>query len=122
VRHAGPALNKEHAKAHDEIHEERGAVCYDADEAGRNATLRAIDILSAEGLEPRVLALENGEDPDSYVVKYGRAAFEARVSQSVYYTDYKINILKEKYDLNDIVQMAAFIKEACAAAAQTRMR
>jgi DNA primase len=115
----GTALNKEHAKLMMK-YTKNVVLCYDADEAGRNATLRAIDILSAEGLEPRVLALENGEDPDSYVVKYGRGAFEQRVAQSVYYTDYKINILKEKYDLNDIVQMAAFIKEASAAAAQTK--
>ncbi len=115
----GTALNKEHAKLMMK-YTKNVVLCYDADEAGRNATLRAIDILSAEGLEPRVLALENGEDPDSYVLKYGREAFDTRVTDAVYYTDYKINLLREKYDLNDIVQMAEFIKQAGAAAAQTK--
>lgn len=115
----GTALNKEHAKLMMK-YTKNVVLCYDADDAGRNAMLRAIDILSAEGLEPRVLKLENNEDPDSYVLKYGRDAFDARVREAVYYTDYKINVLKEKYDLTDIVQMAEFIKLACAAAAQTK--
>ncbi len=42
-------------------------ICYDSDNAGRNATDRAIDILRAKGLKVKVLTVPEGKDPDEYL-------------------------------------------------------
>ena len=52
---------------------------YDGDDAGVRAADRALDALLSAGIDVRVLILPDGEDPDSYIVKHGAAAFSALV-------------------------------------------
>ncbi|HEY3056882.1 MAG TPA: DNA primase [Thermoanaerobaculia bacterium] len=49
----------------------RVVICYDGDDAGRNATLRAAPVLLAAGLHVEVLDLMGEKDPDSLVQKHG---------------------------------------------------
>ncbi|MBX3102323.1 MAG: DNA primase [Bacteroidetes bacterium] len=51
-------------------------ILYDGDSPGIQATRRAIPLILAQGLTPRVLHLPEGHDPDSYLKQYGPAAFE----------------------------------------------
>ena len=44
---------------------------YDGDEAGKKAALRASKIFYAIGVEPKIVLLPEGEDPDSFVRKGG---------------------------------------------------
>ena len=44
---------------------------FDGDMAGVNATLRTLDLFLNSGIDVRVLSLPAGEDPDSFVRKYG---------------------------------------------------
>ncbi|MGH9458161.1 MAG: DNA primase, partial [Thermoanaerobaculia bacterium] len=53
----------------------RAVVCYDGDEAGRNATLRAAPVLLAQGLQVDVVDVGPGEDPDTFLRKRGLDAF-----------------------------------------------
>jgi DNA primase len=46
-------------------------ICYDGDDAGRNATLRAAPVLLAAGLHVEVLDLMGEKDPDTLVQKHG---------------------------------------------------
>jgi DNA primase len=48
---------------------------YDSDMAGQNAMSRAIDLALREGLDVRLLQLPDGEDPDSFVRKFGKDSF-----------------------------------------------
>jgi DNA primase catalytic core len=54
-------------------------LCFDADAAGTNAATKAVDIASKviehTGSSVRIVALPDGEDPDSYVRKHGSAGF-----------------------------------------------
>jgi DNA primase len=52
-------------------------VLYDGDSAGIKASLRGIDLLLTEDLNVRVVALPEGEDPDSYCKNLGADAFAA---------------------------------------------
>lgn len=110
----GTALNPAHAKLILR-YSDNVVLCYDGDAPGRNAAVRGAEILSGGGLEPKVLLLEGGEDPDSFIRKFGKEAFIEKIGQSVYATDFHIRELSEKYQLDDIVQRAHFIKEAAAA-------
>ena len=49
----------------------RVVICYDGDDAGRHATLRAAPVLLSAGLNVEVLDLLGEKDPDTLVEKYG---------------------------------------------------
>ena len=50
-------------------------LCFDDDGAGHKATIKAAQLLLAEGMPIRVLALPDGDDPDSYILKHGKDSF-----------------------------------------------
>ena len=62
---------------------------YDSDLAGTAATLRGADVLVAQGLEVRIAELEPGEDPDSFVQKYGAEALQRKLDQAMPLLDFK---------------------------------
>jgi DNA primase len=49
----------------------RLTVCFDGDAAGRKAARRAVATLVAAGIDPRVVVLPDGADPDSFVRERG---------------------------------------------------
>lgn len=68
------------ALTHDHIRILKGyaskmVLVFDSDAAGINAAKRSIKIFMKEGVDTRVLVLPEGNDPDSYVVKHGKDAF-----------------------------------------------
>lgn len=56
---------------------------FDADNAGKKATLRAMEIFLQEKFPARVIQMPAGEDPDTYLEKYGIDAFEALVAAAL---------------------------------------
>lgn len=86
-------------------------ICYDSDAAGVKATLRAIDMLLNEDVEPRIIMLPKGMDPDDYINKVGLLEFDKLFIKSYNYIDYKIYIIKNKYDLNDVEDKIKFTVE-----------
>lgn len=87
---------------------------YDADSAGQAAALRGIDILFREGCKPKVLHVTDGKDPDEFVKKHGKEAFKELVTSSLGFVDYKISILRKKYNLTSYDESIDFLKEAAA--------
>lgn len=88
-------------------------LCYDSDSAGIKAALRGIDVLRDAGLDVRVLHVDDGKDPDEYIKKHGADEFRALIDKrSVTDVDYKIQLLRKKYNLEDISQGVRFLKEA----------
>jgi DNA primase len=85
---------------------------YDADSAGQAAALRGIDILFKEGCKPKVLHVTDGKDPDEFVKKHGKDAFKKLVSQALGFVDYKISVLRKKYNLNSYEESIEFLEEA----------
>ena len=73
---------------------------YDADAAGRKAALRGIEIIRDAGLNVKVLHVPDGKDPDEYVRKHGKEAFEELVENAVPYVEYKLEHEKSLSDLN----------------------
>ena len=50
-------------------------ICYDGDEPGQKAAVRAIGILKNEGIEPSVISIPGGQDPDDFIKANGAQAF-----------------------------------------------
>ena len=85
---------------------------YDADNAGRAAALRGIEILRREGSKVKVLHVTDGKDPDEYVRKYGHRAFLELVGQALSYGDYKLESAKVGLDLTDDEERLEYMNRA----------
>ncbi|GAB6040815.1 DNA primase [Endothiovibrio diazotrophicus] len=89
--------------------------CFDGDRAGRDAAWRALDnALPALGSERRIrfLFLPEGEDPDSMVRSEGREAFEARIGHAPSITDYLLETLAGRADMNSVEGPARLVELA----------
>ncbi len=75
-------------------------ICYDGDAAGQKATVRGMDILDKAGLEVRVMSVPEKLDPDEYIKKYGKDAFEQLIKQALPLPDYKLRLLDSAFDIN----------------------
>ncbi len=89
-------------------------LAYDSDGAGQAATERGIDILQYAGCRVKILQLDEGKDPDEYVRKHGREAFENLVEKALPYMEYKIARIKNKYDMNTTDGSIRFLEEVSA--------
>ena len=87
---------------------------YDQDSAGKDATLRAMDILANEGLNVKVLKLDTDKvkDPDEYVTKFGKEKFLKCVNSSVPLVEYKISIFENMLDELDVTSKIKFLNKA----------
>lgn len=75
VATSGTALTADQARLL-KRHAARVALTYDGDRAGREAMMRSLGTLLAEGLDVAVVDLPEGEDPDTLVRKGGVAAWQ----------------------------------------------
>lgn len=67
---------------------------YDADAAGQRATFRAADVLLATGLEVRVVTMPEGEDPDTYARRHGKAGVDRLLDAAMDVFDRKVQLLE----------------------------
>ena len=74
-------------------------ICYDGDAAGQKATVRGLDILDRAGLEVRVMTVPEKLDPDEYIKKYGKEAFEQLITEALPLPDYKLKLLDASFDI-----------------------
>lgn len=86
-------------------------ICYDSDLAGINATLRAVDLLLKIDVQPKIIILPNNMDPDDFINKKGIFEFEKQINNAIHYVDFKIKIVKNKYDLEKLEEKVKFTKE-----------
>lgn len=87
-------------------------ICYDSDNAGINATSRAIDIFLQASVKPKIIELDEGLDPDDFIKKYGVEAFENKIKSSISYIEFKIKKLRENFNLKDNEGLSNFTIEA----------
>ena len=86
----GTALTSNHAKTLQRLDSEI-ILLFDGDSAGEEAALRSLEVLLAQGVIPQIVRLEGGEDPDSFLRRYGRLAFEKKLQE-------RRNLLEELID------------------------
>lgn len=85
---------------------------YDADNAGQNAALRALDILYKEDCRAKVLIVDDGKDPDDFIKSRGRDAYLKLVSGALPYGDFKLAKAKQQYNLEDKQQKLDYLSSA----------
>ncbi|MDP2414380.1 DNA primase [Daejeonella sp.] len=86
-------------------------ILYDGDEAGIKASLRGLDMILEEGLNVKIVLFPNGDDPDSYVQKFGSAAFKSHIEGNKKdFILFKTSILLKDAG-NDPIKRAGIIRE-----------
>lgn len=87
-------------------------ICYDSDEAGIKAALRAIEIINDAGGKSKVIRLKGAKDPDEYINKYGIEKFREAVKNALPSTEYRLMLVKNKYDITSPDGKISFLNEA----------
>lgn len=78
-------------------------ISFDGDAAGTKATMRCLDILSDLGCTARVIQIPDNADPDEYLKKYGKDAFEQLISSGQELIMYKITKYMETTNTDTIM-------------------
>jgi len=93
-------------RAADEIY-----IGYDSDNAGVEATVRGIEKIFEQNLNPRIIRFGSEKDPDDFIRKFGRDKFEETVRKSVDGVKFLINLTRLKYDIEIPEKKRAAISE-----------
>ena len=116
----GTALTEEHVRLLGRYTKEL-VLCYDNDAAGEDATQRAIALLKGSELGVKVLRLpqkllpdgtQGKQDADDYIKNCGPAAFEALMDGSANSAEYRLGIVRARFDLGRDDQRAAYLQAA----------
>lgn len=107
----GTAFTPEQAKLISKYAEEV-ILSYDNDEAGQNATRKAIGILSRTPLRIKVARLQGGKDPDEIIKKYGKDKMQQILSSAVGDVDFDLQRAKKGFDLQTSDGKVAYLGQA----------
>jgi len=84
----GTALTEDHVNLLKRYSDEV-ILLFDGDDAGKNAAFRTLDIFLKVSFVPNVVFMKKGEDPDSFLIKYGRDKF--------------LDLMESKHNLLDLI-------------------
>ncbi len=113
VASLGTSLTQEHADMLSKYTDEL-VLTYDGDEAGQNATQRAIPMLERTGLRVRILRMRGAKDPDEFLKKYGADRFRLLLEGCENQAEYRLRSLQMRFDLSQDEQKVEFAKQAAA--------
>jgi len=91
---------------------EQVVLIYDGDNAGQNATKRAIPILEKVGLQVKVLQIRDAKDPDEFLKKFGADKFKLLLEGSSNRVEYQLNAIRQKYDIRVDEQKVKYLQES----------
>lgn len=84
---------------------------FDADTAGIKASMRSIEILLKRDFDVKISTLPKGEDPDSYVTKFGKEAFDEIIKRAENFLEYQTAYYEAQGMFDDPTTMAAAIRD-----------
>lgn len=73
---------------------------FDSDNAGQNATIKAINMCRQQGLEVKIIQLKGGKDPAEIMLNYGKENLTAQVNNAILDSDFLLNRLGKIYPLD----------------------
>jgi len=84
---------------------------FDADAAGIKASMRSIEILLKRDFDVKISTLPKGEDPDSYVTKFGKDAFDEIIKRAENFLEYQTAYYETEGMFDDPTKMAEAIRD-----------
>jgi DNA primase len=87
VASMGTALTEQQVRELARLQTRKLFLCFDADAAGQEATLRGMELATAQGFDVKVVTLPKGQDPAD-----APAGFEDRLGQAESYLHYRVRL------------------------------
>lgn len=84
---------------------------FDADAAGIKASMRSIEILLKRDYDVKISTLPKDEDPDSYVTKFGKDAFDEIIKRAENFLEYQTAYYEAQGMFDDPTRMAEAIRD-----------
>ena len=84
---------------------------FDADTAGIKASMRSIELLLKRDIEVKIVTLPSGEDPDSYINKYGKEEFDELIRKAQNFLEYQTAYYESNGFFDDHKKTAEAIRE-----------
>ena len=84
---------------------------YDGDKAGRNATMKAIELSISLGLKPSVVVNNTGKDPDEIISTSGTQGLKELVSKKINGIEYAFDYYKGVYPLDSFDNKKAYMEK-----------
>jgi DNA primase len=91
---------------------------FDPDAAGQGAAVRSCELLVGEGFGVNVALLPTGEDPDAFVRRNGREAYQERLRASQPYLEFLLDRSSRQHDLASDGGRRAFLHAMLVVAAR----
>ena len=92
-------------------HVEGVILCFDADAAGQKATWRNAEILIAAGLSVKAARMPPGEDPDSFIRKFGADPMKKILAEAVDVFEHKALLLADTLNMRDPINHRKVVLE-----------
>ena len=108
----GTSLAKEHVEVI-KRQNKKVFICYDSDNAGRKATLRALEMFDSEGITANVIRIRGYKDPDEFFANKKSSDFMSLIKNAVSPLTFIIDDISLNYDLSVHSQKVEFIDLAC---------
>jgi DNA primase len=86
-------------------------ILFDADPAGQKASIRSIDILLKQNFDVKVITLPKGEDPDSFINKFGKEKFDELVHSARNFLEYQTAQFEEQGLFDEPAKATESIRE-----------
>lgn len=106
----GTAFPEQHARTL-RRYSKTAILCYDSDTAGNKAVESVFKVLAADGIAVKVVAMPQGEDPDSFIKANGVDAFRELMAKAGTFFDFKLGLAAASSNLADPLEKARFIEE-----------
>ncbi len=111
VASCGTALTPEQVKAM-KTYAEEVVICYDSDEPGQKAALRAVSLLRQGGVGSSVIRMEGAKDPDEYINKFGEDHFRYLINNATDGFDFELEVFARGLELDKRTDKNKFLKKA----------
>lgn len=110
VASSGTALSEKQARLLGR-YTKHAYIAYDGDGAGIKAAIRNAHILENQELNAYIVPMPEKEDPDTYILNYGKEAFEALIKQKVLPIQFQLDKFLKENPQPTLQQKDAFISE-----------
>ncbi|MFV0394582.1 MAG: DNA primase [Coprobacillaceae bacterium] len=112
----GTALTNGHMKA---LHRLTKTIylCLDGDNAGRQATLKSLELLEKQNFDVRIMELPEGSDPDELLKEKGKEELQAMVKHVMMPISFKMNYYYEQTNMQNYEDKKSYLEKMIVAIA-----
>ena len=87
-------------------------ICYDGDSAGKNATLRGLEILREHGLDVLIVSLPDPLDPDDVIKQFGAEGYQKLLDEALPLLEFKLKYLSKEFDMSSLDGKTKYAQKA----------